>query len=339
MIDISIPDYGVPLPPERFVGREELVDRIGQRLRQSEFLSSQVVGSPQSGKTSLLRYLASHHCAGLLGDARLVRPYIDAAALGQQAKPAAFWIKVFRELRGKLVRNEDLDLIATLDNAVHAAKQGTLDIFDLEDVFDAFSRAAMPVALLIDEFNVVVGNSNFQPPDDFFNEIRSLSQRTPRGVAFVVTVHRPLSDVVAATAGPSPFYNHFGNFPLLALSEEEIRLLVKAREAGNAGILPEKVVRLVIDASYGHPYLANYLIRLAQIEAAAGRQLEAERVLAEIKDADGPFVRVSRQNLDALSATERQAVDAHNRGTTTSSQQRVLERLAKYGLLPPGLSP
>jgi AAA domain len=327
------PDPDFPLPPERFVGRRAALQTLCQRLRQRELFSSQVVGGPRTGKTSLLHYLASDLAAGMLADAqRCIRVYVDAHGLGSQATPHTFWLKVFRELETRSaaadVSSSLRDLTAT---ARASAEASELDLFDLEDVFDAFGRLQRPVVVLADEIDSIVAGASFQPPSDFFNQIRSLGQRTPRGLAFVVTTMRPLGDIVGTAAGPSPFYNHFGSVPLGPLGRDDLLELLGDR------VPPPAVAPAVDDLmaySGGHPYLVSHVLQRWSPPLSLGESLGD---LAS--DVDGPFVRLGQQILSVLTPHERAIVTTalEDPALLLEGQRATLAKLRKYSLLPPGL--
>ena len=341
MNSVDLPAIDVPLLPQHFQGRRSVVDPICDRLRQPELLSSQVVGGPKSGKTSLLRYLASDLADAALGRAAsVVRVYVDAAALGAQATPAQFWMLACREIKasaaGAVLLARHGELGAPLAKALERAPQGTLDIFDLQDLFDAFAALQRPVVLLVDEFDTVISNAHFLPPAEFFNQVRNLCNRVPRGLAFVATTTRPLSDVGAAAAGPSPPYNHFATVPMDPLSHDDIRAQLEQLAQRRGLSVPDAAWRQVARASRGQPMLASYLARQTVDALAAGRMFDDQQLAAAIDDPDGPYERLNQAILVALNARERQAVQAWlaDPNSVTPTQRSMLQRLAKYALLP-----
>ena len=341
----DLPAIDDPLIPEHFPGRRNVVEPICDRLRQAELLSSQVVGGPRSGKTSLLRYLASECAEAALGRAtHLIRVYVDAVPLGPHSAPTQFWRLAFRELRtstaGGTMLRQNAELAAAFDRALDRSTDGTLDLFDLQDLFDEFGKARRPVVLLVDEFDTVIGNPHFLPPADFFNQVRNLCNRTPRGLAFVVTTGRPLSDVGATAAGPSPPYNHFLTFVLSPLDETELRTRL-AWLAERAGVtVSEDAWRAIAQASCGQPMLAGCLARRLVEARAHGAGFGPTQMEEIIADPDGPFAQLHQAILAALNARERQALQAWlaDPRSVTEAQGVLLRRLGKFALLPPGVA-
>jgi hypothetical protein len=336
--------HGSPLPPDQFLGRRHAVDSICQRLRQADLQGTQVVGGPGSGKTSLLRYLASPMADTEMGEGSLrLRVFVEASALGGQATPAIFWAKVLRELRGAgATAPAGAALMQavgpTLEDALQRAKAGTLDVNDLEDVFGAFGRQKRPVVLLVDDFDAVLGNPFFLPPAGFFDNVRGLCQAVPRSLTLVVSSRRLLSHVGKAALGPSPFYNHFVSVSLAPLDAAEIAALLRVRVPG-AGAGPADAPdlgALIAQASGGHPYLVSYLVDRALDGGLPA--LDASCIRAAIEDPEGPFVTLGRLIDALLTDAESAAVDAAASGAgLTPAQRQTLEHLRRDGLLPPGI--
>jgi hypothetical protein len=341
--DIQIHRQASP-SAEDFPSRRKALEQICQRLRQSSLSSSHVVGGPLSGKTLLLQHLASPAANDALGEvAGSVRAYVDAGLLGAKPSPQVFWYKVCRELRlalGRIQTGENDELMRSIAAAELLAKKGEIDVFALEDLCDAFGRSKRPAILLVDDLDAIIQLPGFLPPSEFFDEIRALCQRTPRGVAFVATSRRPLSEIGSAAVGPSPFYNHFLTIPLLALDEMEITKYLEHRAEVEALTLPTTALSLVSSASSGHPYLVDFCASTVLAQVAAGSMPDAEPLKAAMDNPDGPFSRLQGLILDSLTALEREAVSAASEESgMTTAHRATLQRLQRTGLLPPGLGP
>src|SRR2546428_13304238 len=199
------------LPLAEFNSRNDLISQICQRLQHQELLSSSIVGGPKTGKTLLLRYLVTPWAdAYLPPPPSFVRVYIASQLFSSSASSFDFWASVFRELRSRL---QSTPLAAMLDTCLQRARDHTLDVCDLEDLFDACAGHSVPVVLLIDDFDALLKNANFWPPDKFLHVVRALGQRFPRGLAFVLATPRPLLDLWDPGRGASPYYNIFTSLP------------------------------------------------------------------------------------------------------------------------------
>ena len=86
--------YGKPVPPDRFVGRADVLRILFSRIGHGE--STAVVGEPHMGKSSLLRYIADPRVQTDFGcdQTRVTFQCLDAHTLGEHATPADFWLEL-----------------------------------------------------------------------------------------------------------------------------------------------------------------------------------------------------------------------------------------------------
>jgi hypothetical protein len=289
-------------------------------------LATSVVGGPRTGKTSLLRYLASpaadKHLSGLQ-----YRLYVDMQALSSSSKPSDFWLKVFRGLKDRLPAGKQAQ---ELEKRLASAPTRTIDLYDLEDVFDALSAV-----VFIDGWDFVLKNQNYW--GDFFQVVRSMHQRQPRGVVFVVGSSRRLLDLWDDQMG-SVYYNIFVSVTLGRMTEAEIAsyvatALTSRKLPGNP--LAEQAVRA---ASDGHPYLVTLITDVVTRQLQEKNAIDTGAIGALLQDPDGKVVELIRQIRAELSPTERLWLDTLRTAPqqVTAPQRAALERLRDYGLLPPG---
>jgi len=321
-----------PLDPRSFRGRTSILNQIFSRLRSQELLSSSIVGVPLTGKTSLLRYFASpqasQHCPQTL------RVYVDAEPLGGSAQSTDFWISVFRSI-GKLQLSVNLAQI--LAEALARAKANTLDLYDLEDLFDAFAESKTPVAIAIDNFQILLNNNNFWPPgSDFFHVARSLAQRLPHGVAYVTTTTRPLLDLWDPTRNASPYYNIFANILVARMDQADVKAIVEMQCAIAGVACNNSLVDLVAAASDQHPYLVGRVAQHLVNRMAEQKPADVDCLAALVNDPNGPYVTLTRQIRVSLAPWERQLLDALRDQQLSVANRDILARLRDYGLLPPG---
>lgn len=230
-------------------------------------------------------------------------------------------------------------LAATLDTYLQRARDHTLDVFDLEDLFDACANRKTPVALLIDDFDALLKNTSFWPPDNFLHVVRALGQRYPRGLAFVLATPWPLLDLWDPGRGASPYYNIFTTLPAGRLQDQDITSFVQqALTTAKLTADAAEVIELVRAAADYHPYLAHYVTWLCIEELRAGHKPEPAGIAEKFRDADGPVVWLVRQIRAALTPSERQLLETlhTNPAQLTPPQKNTLRRLKGYGLLPPG---
>lgn len=334
----SLYDVTQPISPIDFKGRETIITQVCSRLDNSGFLSTALVGGPYTGRSSLMRYMASEYASTkypILSNAKTV--YISGGALGSTTGPLQFWVKCFREI----ARQEtDLGSVqALLDNILDKAQNGSLDLYDLEDFFDACAEAKLPVVLFINDFDNLLKNGNFWPPDDFFHHIRSLSQRTPRGLSFVIGTPRPIHELWDSSRGASPFYNIFFNISVGRLEEKEVKQIVLEMFADRGLEADENVEALVLKASERHPFLATYVTALCLTMMENGGEIRVENLYTEFRNPDGQVVQMIRQIRHLLLGTEKEWLNMAktNPNALTAPQIEILRKLWDYGLVPPGV--
>lgn len=320
-----------PLPPEAFRGREHPVQHICQRLLNPQRLPTSVVGGPRTGRTSLLRYLASP-----FADARLpgldCRMYMDACSLSSTSRPSDFWARAFRGLRE---RAPTPALVAALDKRLADVQTRALDTYDLEDLFDAFGKAKTCAVILVDGWELVLKNRNYW--GDFFHAVRSVSQRLPCGVAFVLATPRRLLDLWSDQMG-SVYYNIFTTVTLGCMEEAEIRTYVRdALAAGALGPNPS-AEDTVLAASDRHPYLVAVVTELVMDQLMTSGAIDPGAIGEALRDPAGKVVELIRNIRTELSATEKFWLDTLRAAphSLSASQRGALEQLRDYGLLPPG---
>jgi hypothetical protein len=308
-------DIGAPLAPDGFVGRKKAIDHVSGRLGEYTRQSTCLAGGPLTGKTSLLRYLAqSDVSANLPGLNGACRVFFDGYSVGVSMLPSGFWGGIFRGLQANPNAAPLQDLLA---DKLAKAKANQIDLYDLEDVFDEFAKAKMPVVIFINNFEILLQNSHFWPPYDFFHLVRSLGQREPRGVSFVITTYRKLLDLWDPNKGASPFYNIIGNVPVGLLEDDEIRQFLKNGFDELGLPLEADVEETIIEASEGHPYLVNYVAGLLVEWLKAGKAIGEKMLEDAFQDPEGPVVNLIRQIRGCLSPTEKALLDPRNKPRQT----------------------
>lgn len=321
-----------PLPPSAFRGRQPVVQAVCERLQNAERLSTSLVGGPKTGKTSLLRYLASEYASSALS-ALPYRTYVDAQLLSSTSSPSDFWVLVFRGLREVVPATSPL--AALLDQYLQKAQNGTIDAFDIEDVFDEFGKSEKPAALLIDGWEVILKNQNYW--GDFFHIVRSMGQRQPRGLAFVVGSPRRLLDLWDDKVG-SPYFNIFANVTIGQMEETEVREYVRDALAARGVDANADAEAAVLAASDSHPYMVALVTYLVAGQLNGGGAIDSGEISQVLSDPNGKVVELIRLIRANLSASERLWLDNLRSAPqqVTGAQRNALERLRSYGLLPPG---
>jgi hypothetical protein len=240
--------YGNPISaPARFFGRKAEVEQVYTRLLNAEFESSSIVGERRMGKTSLLNYIAHPSTAeahGLAPD-RYLFVYVDLQMVDQKTTPTRFWSRLLRRVAREL---KDEELEAEFKQAVG---QEEIDNYTLDDLFSLSDEQDLHFILLLDEFENVTENANFDT--DFFYGLRALAIH--HNLALITASRQELitlchSDAVRA----SPFFNIFANVNLPAFGEEEALALIEQSLAETGVQFDPAELALVSDVAGTHPY-------------------------------------------------------------------------------------
>lgn len=201
---------------EDFYGRHQIAEEI---LRDSacgrQMHSISIVGSPLSGKTSLLNYIRHPHTLKKYNLTNIIPVYLNFEA--GINNPSDFFARLLNETLEAMRRYNILP------------KPNHLDTKDIEySVVEHFYETAsekFKFLLIIDNFE------KFNPSaldSIFFGNLRSLSMNRP--IAWITTSHKPLSQIFYKKFGTmtSPYINPFlKNIVVPPLSEENARTLAR----------------------------------------------------------------------------------------------------------------
>jgi len=254
--------YGNPIrDPARFHGRSEELRQIVNRLRSSARESTSIVGERRVGKTSLLKHLANPQVAQGLGidPAGFCLVYIDFQGL-TDITPQRFWERVLRKTAREACDQplqEEIKALLEMD---------TYDLFDLEDLFEIVSETGLTLVLLMDEFEYVTQNTNFQA--DFFGGLRALAIH--QNLVLVTATRRELVDLChSEQIKGSPFFNIFASVVLRPFQPQEAAELVEAYAHGADLALSSEDKDLILTLGGRYPFfvqMAGYHL----VEAKAG---------------------------------------------------------------------
>ncbi|HJZ45557.1 MAG TPA: hypothetical protein VKE41_00255, partial [Roseiflexaceae bacterium] len=142
--------YGKPVPPDRFIGREDTKRTIFGRLHNGE--STAIVGEAHIGKSSFLRYIRDERTHNdWLGDeaANFAFVDIDCHLLPASFQPADFWEEVVGHV-------EETFEGEALRRRIETVRQTMFDSFALKRLFEALGRNRMRAVVMVDEFDVLL---------------------------------------------------------------------------------------------------------------------------------------------------------------------------------------
>ncbi len=244
--------YGSPVPPTRFVGRQDIVKTLFARLYNGE--STALIGEPHSGKTSLLRYIADEEVRERwLSGASAWHFFtdVDCHLLSRDFAPADFW----RQALAALPHAMQNDTITRQWQMVSDNRFGS---FMLEGLFRQLAKSDWRVVLLIDEFDILLHHLKFNA--EFFGALRSLATRT-NALSLVLAGRTPIAQMNkrGQELNPfgSPFFNNIIEMRLQPFSPDESREVVEAGLAGTGVEFAPHHYQFINILAGRHPFLVQ----------------------------------------------------------------------------------
>jgi len=238
--------FGNPIrEPGRFIGRQEELRQVVNRLLSSAHESTSIVGERRIGKTSLLLHLADKAAAAQLGlvPERFCLIYIDFQGL-VDITPQRFWSRVLTRMARSI---SDPNLKSQIEAL---QKEDTIELFDLEDLCEAITEAGLCVVLLLDEFEYVTQNPNFKA--DFFGGLRALAIH--HNIPLIPATRRELIDLChSEEIKGSPFFNIFANIIMRLFKPAEVDQLLDRYIAGSGISMGDREHQLVWHLGGGQP--------------------------------------------------------------------------------------
>lgn len=207
---------------DAFIGRNVELHSIFNRLANGE--SSAIVGGPKSGKSSLLSRLSEkviqRSYLGSLADQIIVyRLDIDGTPDG--FTPEKFWDECLEALQGSF--GDDKETLILLQKA----KESNYESRRLRHLFYHLREINRHLALLIDDFHLLVNRPEFNREKTFFALLRTVTTQgnftlIPAGRLSVTELNRKLPN---SDAG-SPYFNHVIDVFLKPFTEESVAELL-----------------------------------------------------------------------------------------------------------------
>lgn len=261
--------FGNPIKdPARFYGRSEDLRQIVNRLRSSAHESTSIVGERRIGKTSLLKYLDIPEVAERLGlpKSEFCMVYIDFQGL-TDITPVRFWQRVLRKIERSICLPELVPQIQTLRDL------NSIDLFDLEDMFEAIASRGLTTVLMLDEFEYVTQNPNFG--SDFFGGLRALAIH--QNLPLVTATRRELVDLChSEELKGSPFFNIFANVVLRPFNHSEVLEMLDGYLQGSPIQFSDREKELVLGLGGSYPFfcqMAGHYLVEARIKGLEGDEL------------------------------------------------------------------
>ncbi len=217
--------YGKPVPVHRHIDRDEAIQTIFSRIQTKE--STAIVGYPQIGKTSLMKYILSDEALkrwikeDYADQIILVEIDVYAGWLSLGKKPIDFWRCIFDEIENKLEKGEFKEAI----KFVRKNQFGSATLFNF---FKKLGCEGKRVLLVIDEFDSLLYHKNFANAE-FFGSLRSIATGTD-GLQLLTSSITSVEEMddYSTTINPigSPFFNNFTNVKLELFDRKSIDQLI-----------------------------------------------------------------------------------------------------------------
>jgi hypothetical protein len=275
--------YGKPIDdPERFIGHRREIEQVYSRLL-SAFESSSVVGERRMGKTSLLKILGHPTIMSQfnLNPAQYTFIYQDFQFLESGTVPTRFWQRVLKAIRRAVANHPPV-----VNEIELALKADTIDNYTLDDIFGLIDEEDLYIVLLLDEFENVTRNENFD--NDFFAGLRALAIH--HNLALITSSRQELVELThSEQVRSSPFFNIFASIKLRPFNETEATQLIDTylASAGAKFLLSE--LTLIFSMAGFHPYFLQMVCHhlfagyQQKLDDAARRQYVIDKSRAEAK--------------------------------------------------------
>jgi hypothetical protein len=205
--------------PKLFIGRQYEIQQVMDRLLNSAHESSSVVGERRVGKTSLLYYLQSEDVRKLydFDEEKYVMIYFDPQVLENGNTPFDFWINILRKITERVQIHEATKIMDGIVN------YQSVNNFILMDFFDCLKKENKQIVLLLDEFERVTRNSNFDT--DFFQNLRFLAIH--KNLTLITSSQKNLLELThSPELSSSPFFNIFSVIHLGLMNESDTKDLL-----------------------------------------------------------------------------------------------------------------
>ena len=202
--------------PAQFFGRERILRRIFNLLKQRPLQNAAIIGPRRSGKTSLLHYIRNITTANPIS-------LRSGQIQNWLPNPDAFrWIFVdFQDPR--MGKRENLIRHLLTEMALAVPEPCTIESF-LDVVSEGLNQ---PTVILLDEIGVAI--ERYEELDDaFWESLRSLATNYVDGnLSFVLASHASPDSLAQHSGLGSPFFNIFGYSATLGqFKEAEARELM-----------------------------------------------------------------------------------------------------------------
>ncbi len=303
--------------PADFFGREKEVNKIFARLDAPHPQSISIVGERRIGKSSLLNFVYNR-----TNRRKQMTHYENA-------------LFVYLDFQHDLDFNPEkfIDYLFTTfayeiqDACAYRGKERSLD--QLKSVIQQIMGLGKRIVILMDEFEVITNNKNFDA--DFFSFLRAMANSYK--VAYVTSSCQEMQTLCHnQDISDSPFFNIFSNLPLKPFTREEALDLITVPSRREGLELTTYADRIIDLAGYRPMFLQMGCS--AVFESMVSRERESpdwSEVESAYKDEAHPHYLAL---WDRLEGNERDALIRLARGEKTRREHLyLLDGLARQGFV------
>lgn len=242
-----------------FIGRQEVVSHIFDRLRHTEDCS--IIGPRAIGKTSLLHYISNDEVLKKyrLDPGKYIFVYYDLERLGKDAEVKDFYYEMFSRTVSQInlsdaISDEEIKTInEEAGNVIKKINISLFDLGDLEAIIGALSERDYNVVYMFDEFDYLANNPIFD--FSFYGQLRALSGNPDFKIAFVTASKRSIYELTfTEEIKTSPFFRYFEDFSLGPMDKGEIKGFYDIADE-NGVVFSSQIRNIIEEWSGGHPFL------------------------------------------------------------------------------------
>lgn len=242
-----------------FVGRQNEIRDIYERLLGQEFGNVAIVGIPKIGKSSLMQEALSSKSEILWNEHKYIIIWntlkISEDASVREEKRSVF-LRLISEVYHFLKKHHQTELLKDLDEYYRIIMDQSVVWSEFEQnilyFFEEIVYSKIRVIYCLDEFDYskdILGESEYQL-------LRELSYRNSNKIAIVTTSRRSIYDIEHYSGGGSNFYGTFENIYLKPFNNSE-----HIMQCNLVKDIPQKDVDLLYDIHGGHPYLNALVLK------------------------------------------------------------------------------
>jgi hypothetical protein len=241
-------DYTTVRDPAMFFGRDE---ELGELYEASNRLQSiSIVGLRHIGKSSIFRYMIS--------------PQVQEKLAERFGYDLHNHIFVLIDLREYLHKNRE-DFFKSVSENIFARAQEMVKLTlsskngedQLSDLLEQLEKAQVYPVLLMDAFDKVTNNPQFDP--NFFSFLRSLATRGR--VSYITASIKQLYEMSHEQILDSPFFDIFTTCKIGPLTEEAAKQLVMMPIERAGGEFTPQEVAWILEQAGKHPFFLQVTCR------------------------------------------------------------------------------